>query len=114
MSIESFAAQPVARINGIALNSAGEALSPEELRQRACTELLRQAAQSAGLLAASKRIPITHAIVIAVGRLGRGSLIRRESPSTDPRDWPWCRCKVTWLPSVGIPWTGADWNEACR
>jgi peptidyl-prolyl cis-trans isomerase C len=53
MSIESFAAQPVARINGIALNNAGEALSPEELRQRACTELLRQAAQSAGLLAAS-------------------------------------------------------------
>src|SRR6187455_2241066 len=53
MSIESFAAQPVARINGIALNFAGEALSPEELRQRACTELLRQAAQSAGLLAAS-------------------------------------------------------------
>ena len=50
MSIESFAAQPVARINGIALNSAGEALSPEELRQRACTELLRQAAQTAGLL----------------------------------------------------------------
>ena len=34
MSIESFAAQPVARINGIALNSAGEALSPEELRTR--------------------------------------------------------------------------------
>jgi len=32
------------------LNSAGEALSPEELRQRACTELLRQAAQTAGLL----------------------------------------------------------------
>jgi peptidyl-prolyl cis-trans isomerase C len=53
MSIESFAAQTVARINGIALNSAGEALSPEELRQRACTELLRQAAQSAGLLSAS-------------------------------------------------------------
>jgi len=50
MSIESFAAQPVARINRIALNSAGEALSPEELRQRACTELLRQAAQTAGLL----------------------------------------------------------------
>jgi peptidyl-prolyl cis-trans isomerase C len=53
MSIESFAPQRVARINGIALNSAGEALSPEELRQRACTELLRQAAQAAGLLAAS-------------------------------------------------------------
>jgi peptidyl-prolyl cis-trans isomerase C len=42
-----------ASINGVALHAAGEALSPEELRQRACTELLRQAAQAAGLLAAS-------------------------------------------------------------
>ena len=40
----------VARVNGIALNSAGEVLPPEELRQRACTELLRQAACAAGLL----------------------------------------------------------------
>ncbi len=40
----------VARINGIALHTAQEALAPEELRQRACTELLRQAAQRAGLL----------------------------------------------------------------
>lgn len=44
---------PEARINGVALHAAGETLSPEELRQRACTELLRQAAQAAGLLAAS-------------------------------------------------------------
>ena len=43
----------IARINGVALHAAGEALSPEELRQRACTELLRQAAQRAGLLAES-------------------------------------------------------------
>jgi peptidyl-prolyl cis-trans isomerase C len=42
----------VASINGIALHAAGETLSAEELRQRACTELLRQAAQRAGLLAA--------------------------------------------------------------
>jgi peptidyl-prolyl cis-trans isomerase C len=41
-----------ARINGIALHAPGEALTPEDLRQRACTELLRQAAQRAGLLAA--------------------------------------------------------------
>jgi peptidyl-prolyl cis-trans isomerase C len=42
-----------ASINGVALHAAGESLAPEELRQRACTELLRQAAQAAGLLAAS-------------------------------------------------------------
>jgi len=43
----------VARINGVALNAPEESLSAEELRQRACTELLRQAAQAAGLLDAS-------------------------------------------------------------
>ena len=40
----------VARINGVALNSDAERVAPEELRQRACTELLRQAAIQAGLL----------------------------------------------------------------
>lgn len=39
-----------ARVNGVALNSPREALDEEALRQRACTELLRQAAQQAGLL----------------------------------------------------------------
>ena len=39
-----------ARINGIAINGDQENLTAEELRQRACTELLRQAAQHAGLL----------------------------------------------------------------
>lgn len=43
----------IACINGVALHAAGEALSLEELRQRACTELLRQAAQRAGLLSPS-------------------------------------------------------------
>ncbi len=40
-------------INGVVLMGEGEALSPEDLRQRACTELLRQAAQRAGLLDAN-------------------------------------------------------------
>ena len=42
----------VARINGVPLHAASEALADETLRQRACTELLRQAAMQAGLLAA--------------------------------------------------------------
>ena len=53
MTLDTIAARPVARINGVALNAPGETLSPEALRQRACTELLRQAAQCAGLLDAS-------------------------------------------------------------
>jgi len=42
-----------ARVNGIALHDAAETLGGEELRQRACTELLRQAAQRSGLLDAA-------------------------------------------------------------
>lgn len=53
MTIDTVAGQTVARINGVALNAPDEKLPAEALRQRACTELLRQAAQSAGLLAAS-------------------------------------------------------------
>jgi peptidyl-prolyl cis-trans isomerase C len=41
-----------ARINGVPLHAPDETLTPDELRQRACTELLRQAAQHNGLLAA--------------------------------------------------------------
>jgi peptidyl-prolyl cis-trans isomerase C len=43
----------IARVNGIAINGADEDVAPDELRNRACTELLRQAAQQAGLLSAS-------------------------------------------------------------
>jgi peptidyl-prolyl cis-trans isomerase C len=41
---------PISRVNGIALHFADEALSPDELRQRACSELLRQAAVAQSLL----------------------------------------------------------------
>lgn len=52
----------VARINGIPLHAPGEALAPEELRQRACTELLRQAAQRSGLLSADDAPAVDGAI----------------------------------------------------
>ena len=47
----------IASVNGVALHAAGEILPPEELRQRACTELLRQAAMRAGLLPADDPLP---------------------------------------------------------
>lgn len=53
MTTDTISAGQVARINGLALNAPGELVTPEVLRQRACTELLRQAAQKAGLLDAS-------------------------------------------------------------
>jgi peptidyl-prolyl cis-trans isomerase C len=43
----------VARINGVLLHAPGDLLDDDGLRQRACTELLRQAAMQAGLLAAA-------------------------------------------------------------
>ena len=47
----------VARVNGVAINPAGAALPVAELRQRACSELLRQAAMASGLLAADDLPP---------------------------------------------------------
>jgi peptidyl-prolyl cis-trans isomerase C len=44
--------ESAARVNGVALHAAGETLDDDRLRQRACTELLRQAAMQAGLLSA--------------------------------------------------------------
>lgn len=41
----------VATVGGVALHGTDETLQPSELRQRACTELLRQAAIALGLLA---------------------------------------------------------------
>jgi len=43
----------IAQVNGVALHSPDERLDEAALRQRACSELLRQAAQRAGLLAES-------------------------------------------------------------
>ncbi len=58
MIAESVRTEAIARVNGVALHTAAEALSLEELRQRACSELLRQAAQAAGLLAADDPLPV--------------------------------------------------------
>ena len=43
----------IASVNGVALHSAGETPGAQELRQRACSELLRQAAIADGLLGAN-------------------------------------------------------------
>jgi peptidyl-prolyl cis-trans isomerase C len=51
-------AVPVARVNGVSLNTPQEALTADDLRQRACTELLRQAAQREGLLAGDDPAPV--------------------------------------------------------
>lgn len=55
MTTSSAVEFPAASINGVVLHGRKEALAADDLRQRACTELLRQAAQSAGLLAESDK-----------------------------------------------------------
>jgi peptidyl-prolyl cis-trans isomerase C len=78
-------AATVARINGIALNRASEALSPEELRQRACTELLRQAAIGAGLLDPADTAPVDGAISEAAST-AIDAWLEREICLPDPSD----------------------------
>ena len=56
------ATRPIARVNGVELNAPGEDVPPDELRQRACTELMRQAAMRDGFLRADDPAPIGGAI----------------------------------------------------
>jgi len=74
---------PVARINGVPLHGEGEPLEPTELRQRACTELLRQEAMAAGLLAADDPAPFLGAISEAAAEAIE-ALLARELPPPDP------------------------------
>ncbi len=57
MTNDTLQPSALARINGVPLHAVSDQLSPDELRQRACTELLRQAAQAAGLLDANDTPP---------------------------------------------------------
>ena len=75
----------VARINGVALNTAGETPSAEELRQRACTELLRQAAQAAGMLAASDA-PSGDGVISEAASAAIELLLERELDSPEPSE----------------------------
>ena len=47
-----------ASVNGVALHAPGAALHEDELRQRACSELLRQAAITSGLLSAPDHLTV--------------------------------------------------------
>jgi peptidyl-prolyl cis-trans isomerase C len=73
------------RVNGVALAAAAEALDAESLRQRACTELLRQAAIAEGLLAASDPAPREGATSEAAGTAIE-ALLDRMLPVADPSE----------------------------
>ena len=75
----------VARINGFALHGATETLSADALRQRACTELLRQAAQASGLLDAHEA-PGLDGICSEAASSAIEALLERELQLPDPSD----------------------------
>ncbi|WP_462388392.1 peptidylprolyl isomerase [Acidovorax sp. Q11] len=75
----------VARINGVALNAPHELLDEEALRQRACTELLRQAAQQAGLLPASD-VPGALGAISVQASDAIEQLLERELDLPDPSE----------------------------
>ena len=75
----------VACINGVALHARDAVLAPGELRQRACTELLRQAAQRAGLLAADDAPPVDGAISEAASSAIE-ALLDREVSTPEPSE----------------------------
>jgi peptidyl-prolyl cis-trans isomerase C len=73
----------IARVNGVALNTEQETLAPEELRQRACTELLRQAAQRAGLLDAADE-PTPDGVISEAAAAAIDALLERELKVPEP------------------------------
>ena len=85
-TVDRFGTLAAARINGIALNAPGEQLSPDALRQRACTELLRQAAIDCGLLAADDE-PATDGVISEAASGAIETLLERNlnipGPSED-------------------------------
>ena len=72
-------------INDVALALPHETLGADELRQRACTELLRQAAIGAGLLDAGDPAPQAGAISDAAA-MAIEALLEREVQTPDPTD----------------------------
>ena len=72
-------------VNGVSVNPLGQDLTPEAVRQRACTELLRQAAIAAGLLDALDVAPGDGAISEAASHAIE-ALLARELQVPEPSE----------------------------
>ena len=75
----------MASINGVVLHGSGEALASEELRQRACTELLRQTAQGAGLLEAAD-VPTADGVISEAAAGAIDKLLEQELDLPEPSE----------------------------
>jgi peptidyl-prolyl cis-trans isomerase C len=76
---------PMASVNGVPLHDADVVPEAAELRQRACTELLRQAAQRAGLLPVGD-VPATDGTISAAAAAAIERLIDREVAVPEPSE----------------------------
>jgi peptidyl-prolyl cis-trans isomerase C len=74
-----------ARINGVVLHEPEVTLAPDDLRQRACTELLRQAAQRAGLLPPDDA-PTTDGVISEAAAVAIEALLDRELRIPEPSE----------------------------
>ena len=78
-------APALARINGVPLHAPGERPDDETLRQRACTELLRQRAQLGGLLGGEDQ-PTGDGVSSAAATAAIEALLESELRVPDPDD----------------------------
>lgn len=85
MQMDTPVKSQAARINGVALNTADDTLTADELRQRACSELLRQAAITAGLLSGSDT-PSTDGLLSEDASHAIEALLERNLAIPEPSD----------------------------
>lgn len=83
MATDTLQPSGLARINGVVLHTVDEKLSPDELRQRACTELLRQAAQASGLLDANDA-PSTDGAISEAASSAIDALLEQNLQTPEP------------------------------
>jgi peptidyl-prolyl cis-trans isomerase C len=85
MQLDTPTKSAIALVNGVALNSAAETLSADDLRQRAYSELLRQAAQSQGLLA-ERDIPGVDGVLSEDAASAIEALLEQNLSMPEPSD----------------------------
>lgn len=85
MSSTTIESSCIASINGIALHGIDETLSQDELRQRACSELLRQAAVAQGLLLVNEQ-PGTDGVLSEAASAAIEFLLEKNLLIPEPSD----------------------------
>jgi peptidyl-prolyl cis-trans isomerase C len=85
MPTAAFKNKPLARVNGVALQGADEALSADDLRQRAYSELLRQEAIAKGLLALGD-VPAADGVLSEEASTAIETLLEQSLVVPDPSD----------------------------